>query len=298
MEEALSTTLPWRLMRPLRHGRHWLTSAIATALTGLVLICFSPRRPTARPTSAATTTPVDGKRSRHTHALWRRARTLNLVDDSRGTPANGSAPALPSRNLSTWVLYPAVGAPTAQPIAHAQPASDGKPFPVIVFAHGLDSLGLAYDPLLQQWVERGFVVVAPTFPLSNIAAPGGDTAKDLVNQPGDMSFVLTQVLDLSKQSGNLLSGMIDPHRIAAVGHSLGAMTVLAWTENTCCEDPGSMPPSSSTVRRQPLGKDASSPAAGPRPSLSCTEPQIGPFPIPTARGSTRTRPSAENFSSA
>ena len=81
------------------------------------------------------------------------------------------------------------------------------------------------------------MVVAPTFPLSNIAAPGGETAKDLVNQPGDMSFVLSQVLALSKQSGNLLSGMIDPHRIAAVGHSLGAMTVLAWTENTCCEDP-------------------------------------------------------------
>jgi predicted dienelactone hydrolase len=108
---------------------------------------------------------------------------------------------------------------------------------LIVFAHGLDSDGFVYDPLLQQWVERGFVVVAPTFPLSNIAAAGGDTAKDLVNQPGDMSFVLTQVLALSKQSGNLLSGMIDPRRIAAVGHSLGAMTVLAWTENTCCEDP-------------------------------------------------------------
>lgn len=122
-------------------------------------------------------------------------------------------------------------------MADAQPASDDKPFPVIVFAHGLDSDGFVYDPLLQQWVERGFVVVAPTFPLSNIAAAGGDTAKDLVNQPGDMSFVLTQVLALSKQTGNLLSGMIDPRRIAAVGHSLGAMTVLAWTENTCCEDP-------------------------------------------------------------
>ncbi len=130
-----------------------------------------------------------------------------------------------------------MGAPTAQPTANAQPASDGEPFPVIVFAHGLDSLGLAYDPLLQQWAERGFVVVAPTFPLSNIAAPGGDTAKDLVNQPGDMSFVLSQVLALSKQSGNPLSGMIDPRRIAAVGHSLGAMTVLAWTQNTCCMDP-------------------------------------------------------------
>ncbi len=163
--------------------------------------------------------------------------TLDLVDPSRGTPANGSAPALAYRTLTTWVLYPAVGAPGAQPEANAPPASDGKPFPLIMVAHGLDSEGFVYDPLLQQWAERGFVVVAPTFPLSNVAAPGGATGKDLVNQPGDMSFVLSQVLALSTQSGNLLSGMIDPHRIAAVGHSLGAMTVLAWTENTCCEDP-------------------------------------------------------------
>ncbi len=163
--------------------------------------------------------------------------TLNLVDNSRRTPANGSAPALPYRKLTTWVLYPSTVAPTKNPVANAPPGIAGKPFPLIVFAHGLDSEGFIYDPLLQQWVKQGYVVVAPTFPLSNIAAPGGDTAKDLDSQPGDMSYVLTQVLTLSEESGNLLSGMIDPKRIAGVGHSLGAMTVLAWTENTCCRDP-------------------------------------------------------------
>ena len=163
--------------------------------------------------------------------------TLNLVDNSRRTPANGSAAELPYRKLTTWVLYPSTVAPTKNPVANAPPAIAGKPFPLIVFAHGLDSEGFIYDPLLQQWVKQGYVVVAPTFPLSNIAAPGGDTAKDLASQPGDMSYVLTQVLTLSEKSGNLLSGMIDPKRIAGVGHSLGAMTVLAWTENTCCRDP-------------------------------------------------------------
>ncbi len=163
--------------------------------------------------------------------------TLNLVDTSRRTPANGSEPALPYRKLTTWVLYPSTIGPTENPVTNAPPSNVDKPFPLIVFAHGLDSEGFIYDPLLEQWVERGYVVVAPTFPLSNIAAPGGDTAKDLANQPGDMSYVLTQVLSMSRASGNLLSGMIDPRRIAGVGHSLGAMTVLAWTENTCCLDP-------------------------------------------------------------
>jgi predicted dienelactone hydrolase len=214
----------------------WLGSAGLAAFV-LAASAFGSAPLVSQPASAATTTtstaPVPA--AHPPYGVGRE--TLNLVDHSRGTPANGSAPALPYRSLTTWVLYPATGAPTAQPEANAPPANDGKPFPVIVFAHGLDSEGFVYDPLLQQWVEKGFVVVAPTFPLSNLAAPGGDTAKDLVNQPGDMSFVLSQVLALSAQSGNLLSGMIDPHRIAAVGHSLGAMTVLAWTENTCCRDP-------------------------------------------------------------
>jgi predicted dienelactone hydrolase len=209
----------------------------SAALSGLALASATLGGVPATGPAAAATTSHSAESVPATHAPYGVGREiLNLVDDSRGTPANGSAPALPYRTLTTWVLYPAVGAPGSQPDANAQPASDGKPFPLIVFAHGLDSEGFIYDPLLEQWVEKGFVVVAPTFPLSNIAAAGGDTAKDLVNQPGDMSFVLSQVLALSRQSGNLLSGMIDPHRIAAVGHSLGAMTVLAWTENTCCED--------------------------------------------------------------
>jgi predicted dienelactone hydrolase len=192
-------------------------------------------------TKGAATPPV-----RHTepvanfpavHAPYRVGfETMTFVDHSRSTPANGTAPTTPYRTLQTSILYPASGTPTAQPVAGATPARDGSPFPVIVFAHGLDSNAIIYFPLISQWAEAGFVVVAPTFPLSNLYAPGGATAKDLVQQPGDLSFVLTQVLDLSATKGNLLSGMIDPRRIAAVGHSLGAMTVLALAENTCCED--------------------------------------------------------------
>jgi predicted dienelactone hydrolase len=105
-----------------------------------------------------------------------------------------------------------------------------------MFAHGLDSNGPIYGPLLEQWATAGFVVVAPTFPLSSISAPGGASAVDDIDQPADLSFVLTEVLSRSRNRGNVLSGMIDPERISAVGHSLGAMTVLAWSENTCCED--------------------------------------------------------------
>lgn len=191
--------------------------------------------PVAKPT---TTTTAKTEKLPVLHAPYRvGSETITLIDHSRSTPAHGSAPATPYRTLSTFVLYPAVGAPAAEPVSGAPPASKGKPFALIVFAHGLDSNGPIYAPLFAHWAAAGFVVAAPTFPLSNIAAPGGASTVDDIAQPGDLSFVLTQVFALSRARGNVLFGMIDPQRIAAVGHSLGAMTVLAWSEDTCCQDP-------------------------------------------------------------
>ena len=169
-------------------------------------------------------------------AIRRRPRDPEPRGNSRRTPANGSAPELPYRKLTTWVLYPSTVAPTENPVTNAPPAMAGKPFPLIVFAHGLDSEGFIYDPLLEQWVSR-----ATSWSRRPFRCPHCCTRRrhgqGPSSQPGDMSYVLTQVLTLSEESGNLLSGMIDPKRIAGVGHSLGAMTVLAWTENTCCRDP-------------------------------------------------------------
>lgn len=208
-----------------------LTLGLIVACTAACSGAAASRAPTTSPTTAKLETlPV-------LRALYRvGSESLTLVDHSRGTPGHGNAPATPYRTLSTYVVYPATGAPTTFPVSDAPPAIEGKPFSVIIFAHGLDSNGPIYQPLLEQWAAAGFVVVAPTFPLSSITAPGGASTVDDIAQPGDLSFVLTKVLGLSAQKGNVLSGMIDSHRIAAVGHSLGAMTVLAWSEDTCCED--------------------------------------------------------------
>ena len=162
---------------------------------------------------------------------------LDLVDHSRSTPSDGKAPGKPYRDLSTLVLYPAEGSPSAQVFQGAPPDKQSGPFALIVFAHGYGSDGAQYAPLLAQWAQAGFVVAAPTFPLSSGTAAGGPSLVDYEAQPGDLSFVLARVLALSRTHTGALGGMIDPHRIAGVGHSLGAMTVLAWTEDTCCLDP-------------------------------------------------------------
>src|SRR5262249_55675732 len=109
-------------------------------------------------------------------------------------------------------------------------------FPLIVFSHGINSDGPTYEPLIRQWAAAGYVVAAPTYPLSHHGAPGGATVTDFPHQPGDLSFVLTSVLARSRAPRGPLHGVIDPSEIAFVGHSLGAATTLGASVNTCCAD--------------------------------------------------------------
>ena len=59
-----------------------------------------------------------------------------------------------------------------------------------------------------------------------------------MNQPRDMSYVLTRLLDLSAEPNDLFSGLIDPHEIAVAGQSDGGDTVAALAANGCCTDHG------------------------------------------------------------
>ena len=64
----------------------------------------------------------------------------------------------------------------------------------VVFAHGFAVTPAIYSSLLQSWARAGFVVAAPLFPLSSAGAPGGPDENDVLNQPADMSFVITSLL--------------------------------------------------------------------------------------------------------
>jgi dienelactone hydrolase len=129
-----------------------------------------------------------------------RSRTIRLPDGRR----------VP-RTLVTVVRFPAAGGP----------------YPLIVFGHGYALTPAAYAGLLRAWAEAGYVVAAPVFPLGNANSPGGPDESDLVNQPRDMSVVITRLLDLNSRANGALGGRIDPSRIAVAGHSDGAETALA-----------------------------------------------------------------------
>ena len=151
--------------------------------------------------------------------------TLTLVDPSRATPSNGDYAGAPHRTLMTTVSYPARrGTPLPGPL------------PLVVFATGIGGDSLNYAPMYDHWVEAGYVVAAPTFPLSSKNAPGGETLSDLVNQPDDIRFVTTAVLKQGRTRKSPLVGLIDQHRIALVGKSLGAITVFETAYATADPD--------------------------------------------------------------
>jgi predicted dienelactone hydrolase len=177
------------------------------------------------------------------------ARIETFVDSTRPTPANGDLPESPSRAIPTLIVYPARGEPNRvdfdlqgappEPVDLVEAVGDPGPvrgagrFPLIVYAHGFG--GGYVSPFLQPLAEAGYVVVAPAFPLSKYDAPGGPTAADFTNQPGDVSFVVSEMLDLPRRHRDLRR-IIAPKTVGVTGASLGAGTVLGVGFNSCCQD--------------------------------------------------------------
>jgi len=161
----------------------------------------------------------------------------SFVDTSRPTAANGNCADVPTRTLPTTIFYPVAGdANSAAAQSDAAPDTAGGPYPLIVFAHGFSTSPQYYEPLLTQWASAGYVVAAPTFPLSSSASPCGPVAGDSVNQPADLSFVITSVLRESGRDGNPLTGLIDRDKIGASGHSNGGITMYGLVANTELRD--------------------------------------------------------------
>jgi predicted dienelactone hydrolase len=202
-------------------------------LLGLVATACSTstKVPAAAPPIADVTTTTAVVAEPDDFAVGRR--TVELVDTSRGTDADPGRdrPAEADRTLSVLLLYPADGPVTTptEVIDEAIPA-EGE-FPLVVFSHGWTATGPAYEGRIREWARAGYVVAAPTFPLSS--GPGGQLA-DYANQPGDVSFVIDQLLDLPDDDP--LAGHLDPDQVGAAGHSLGAITTLGVSLNSCCAD--------------------------------------------------------------
>ncbi|MGA2805292.1 MAG: hypothetical protein ABSF89_13030 [Acidimicrobiales bacterium] len=172
------------------------------------------------------------------------ARTVTWTDTNPNAglvvnPAPGGSAG--PRTLVTEIWYPSIGGSSRTPTVGAKPDYQGGPFPVIVFAHGFDTVPATYTPLLASWVKAGFVVVAPLFPDENankLNSLGTRTVtqselaeSDVVNEPYDIAYVAGQVEagagGTASSGAAWLKDLAEPAKIALAGHSDGAQAVAA-----------------------------------------------------------------------
>ena len=100
-------------------------------------------------------------------------------------------------------------------------------FPLIVFFHGALCSAEGYAALADHWASQGYVVILPSHP--DFGGPGsGDPDrqnKTFREQVGDMSSILDS-LDILEGLVAPLRQKIDPERVAAAGHSMGALIAV------------------------------------------------------------------------
>lgn len=181
----------------------------APGTTAAVTTTAPPAPSTAAPTTAPPTTPAPVVAAAPVHHTVGRT-DLSLQDPSRATVSRGTTVAS-SRSLPTTVFYPSDAA---------------GPFPVVVFAHGFQIGPAPYAHLCETLAAAGYVVAAPSFPLTDGTVAGSRLDRgDLPNQAADVAFVITNVVAAGGGPGPL-SGRVDGTKVGVVGHSDGADTAL------------------------------------------------------------------------
>jgi predicted dienelactone hydrolase len=132
------------------------------------------------------------------------------------------------RELQTWAWYPAEG-PTGTASEGAPPVDSG-PFPLVIFSHGSGGLPENHSFLTEHLASWGFVVVAPPHPGNTVrdcvACDFQNIAASAQERPGDVAFMLEELVRLSEAGAEPLGRLIDPERTAIAGHSFGGWTSL------------------------------------------------------------------------
>lgn len=159
--------------------------------------------------------------------------SATLVDSSRATPRNGSFAGANHRKLKTSVWYPE---PFNAEAAEFD-ANTAAPFPLVIYSHGFMSMRSEGKYLAEFLASHGYIVIAANYPLTNYFSPGGPAFVDLVNQPGDVRFLIDTALDWNEDPDHALHELVDVQRIAVAGLSLGGLTSTLAAYHPTLRDP-------------------------------------------------------------
>ena len=163
---------------------------------------------------------------------------FSLVDSHRVTAAHNGNPEAPERVLETSVWYPAQNRPFEWLRPGPRPlASDACPAPLVIYSHGFMSFRSNGAYLARYLASHGYIVAAANFPLTRFGTPGGPQFTDVINQPGDVSFIIGTLLGWSDHAENRFAECIDRERIAATGLSLGGLTTTLLAFHPEYRDP-------------------------------------------------------------
>ncbi len=140
---------------------------------------------------------------------------VTLTDRDRPTASNKNHPALPQRTLETNVWFPLNDEGSA--------VAKGE-HPLVIHSHGFSSDRNESRYLARHLASLGYIVMAADYPLTHMRTPGGPKLVDVVNQPGDVSFLIDMALKWDNARGHMFFAHVDRQRIAATGISLGGLT--------------------------------------------------------------------------
>ena len=190
--------------------------ALAVGALAVGACASTPAKPAATaPERAGRSTPSTPPPAAAGRPFRYTVRHAQFVDATRSTASPGDPAYAPRRVLPTDLYIPTASTPR----------------PLIMFSHGYHGAPRKFTKLFGAWARAGYIVAAPRFPLTSDRGKPYDEVGDFANQPGDIRFVLTQLLH------GPLRSRIDPSRIGAAGLSLGGATTYGLIESPCCRDP-------------------------------------------------------------
>ena len=219
------------------HARLGGAGAIAIALAAAVSVSACAGQPRARatpPRHALPTRPAAAAPSETSSAPAVGTPGGFRVAERHVTFAEPAHVGAAGQSLGPRTLAIQIRYPLAPRSSGPQRARGG--FPLLLFAPGFMQCGGPYSHLLRSWASAGYVLAVVNFPRTDCQVGAQAYEPDLVNQPADMTYVLSRLLALNARPHDPFSGLLNRHEIAAAGQSDGGDTVAALAANACCTD--------------------------------------------------------------